>query len=167
VTDTHWGLSAQLSQIIIKYIVENTGIKTFVFGGDAITYDYTSKSAGYKLLCDFLRDYSILNGLCNAYYVTGNHEFNNADTSHATSELSRGAIKRLLNDPIYFKIHSLDGINTFYVDDDVSKIRFYCIESKNDGNWPDAAERKKIEQTLLDVPDGYSVFVYTHYGITK
>lgn len=167
-TDYHLEDNTRITPDLIDYIVNNTGIKSVIFGGDAMNHDYTSKTGGYKLLCNFLDDFGKVYEKTNMYMITGNHEMNNADRNHSAVELSKAVPYNLYNSPIFYKIktqwQSGADTNTFYVDDDVNKMRFYCIDCT-----AGASILKKyldvILPTFLTVPENYSVVVFSHTAI--
>lgn len=72
VTDTHVNSNGMHSPLLIRHLLDNTDVKTVIWGGDAIsTYgDNIDEQWEKQLQFD-----SILNGACNIYKVRGNHDF--------------------------------------------------------------------------------------------
>lgn len=168
-TDYHREDNAKKSPVLIQYLLQETGLRSVIFGGDAFNHDYTSKVGGYKLLCDFLNDFKNVADSANLYLITGNHEMNNADLNHDSVELPKSVPYNLYNDPIYFKIKTLwqsgKNTNSFYVDDDVNKIRFYGIDCTS-GASIQKAYLDVILPSLLTVPEDFSVVVFSHSGVS-
>ena len=161
VTDYHTSNNARVSPRIIAKLTKETGIRNVVFGGDAITRDTDSKLGGYALVCEFLKDFRVVEQNANTYYITGNHEQNDPANSDASVRLEQYVSRRLFNSRNTHIIHSFDGTNTFYVDDSVSKIRFLCV----DCNWKSTVywqSRLAAFQAMEDVPDGYALFIFSH-----
>lgn len=168
ITDYHYEDNSRKSPALIKYLMRKTGIRSVIFGGDAMNHDYTSKIGGYNKICTFLDDFREIRGSANMYLVTGNHEMNNADLSHGTVELPKSVTYSLFNEPIFFKITPLwasgKNTNSFYVDDDVAKVRFYCIDCTS-GASIQKAYLDVILPSFLTVPEGYFVVVFSHSGV--
>lgn len=168
ITDYHIEDNARQSPNLIKYLINQTGIKRVTFGGDAINHSYTSKVGGYNLLCEFMEDFAGVNSAANAFYITGNHEYNNADLAHAESEISPAVAYNLFNEPNFYKIQPLrtdsTETNSFYVDDDVTRMRTYYIDCNYGGTIP-VFTVKLVADSLLTVPVGYAVAMYSHTGI--
>ena len=182
ITGYHAGYNARNSVPLIQYLVKNTGIHNVSFGGDGITHDYTSKNAGYSLLCEFLNDFKGIEDVANVYYITGNHEMNDADGNNSSSRLSQQTPYRLFNGRMQGKVYNLYGTvmaysmngtsynytcnetNAFYVDFNAEKIR--CI-------YVDTLFNSKISEdsvvaafsALETVPDGYAVLIVSHRAV--
>lgn len=167
ITDLHWERNAKNSPVLIKYLIDYTGIKTVVANGDYIEKDTTSKLGGYNLLQQFMRKFAKPVGLVsNLYLNTGNHEQNDPSASATSLRIDQPVIGHLLNTPIAYKIHSIDGENSFFVDDDSVKIRFYCIECDYNSSIS-LSLRAKLFTSMLNVPEGYAVVLFSHTGINS
>ena len=165
ITDCHWEENAKVSPDMIKYLADRTGIRNVVFGGDAINHA-NSQLGGLSLLFDFLNDFRKTEEKANVYYITGNHEMNDPDTQSPDNRLPQEVPYRLFNEPIQNKIVCLEGTNTFYVDDNAARIRFYGIDC-NYGSSIMLEARVKVMDSLLTVPEGYAVLFFSHTGTTK
>ena len=168
ITDYHYEDNARKSPALIEYLIQKTGIRSVVFGGDSINHDYASKVGGYNKICTFLDDFKKIREGANMFLITGNHEMNNADLAHDSVELPKSVPYSLFNEPIFYKIKSLwasgKNTNSFYVDDDVAKIRFYGIDCTS-GASIQKAYLDVILPSFLTVPEGYAVVVFSHSGI--
>lgn len=168
-TDYHLEDNARVSPVLMRYLIGHTTIRNVIFGGDAYNHDYTSKAGGVALLASFARDFSAIREAANFYGITGNHEMNNADLSHSSSELSPAVAYNLFNEPISYKIHSLwpeTNTNTFYIDDEAAQIRYYGIDCGSGALIPIGVIRA-IAASFATVPDGYAVVLFSHTGIAE
>lgn len=169
ITDYHLEDNARNSPALIEYLINKTGIRNVIFGGDSMNHDYASKEGGLALICEFLEDFRKVREAGNMFLITGNHEMNNADGGHDSVEFSKSVPYNLFNEPNYFKITSLwestgKNTNSFYIDDTAAKIRTYCIDCNNSGT---------ILKPILDavipsfetVPEGFAVLIISHAGI--
>ena len=79
ITDTHWdwGTNAQKSPILVNYVKEMLGLKTFIFGGDFINAQVASngKYLAKQVLSDFAGKIRAAIG-CEFLPVMGNHDTN-------------------------------------------------------------------------------------------
>lgn len=168
-TDYHIQSNARNSPEIIRYLIKKTGITNVVFGGDTYNKDTTSKLNAYNNICEFLSDFEKVKEVSNLYYISGNHEYNTPkDTDSETLRLSQDAVYLLFNDPNHYKINCFQYSNSFYFDDNSTKIRTYCIDCAYDSTvLPSADARWEIFDSMLDVPDGYAVLIYSHAGQTE
>ena len=166
VTDYHKSNNACISPRLIAQLTKETGIRNVVFGGDTITKSTASKLDGYNMVIDFLKDFRVVEANANVYYVSGNHEQNDPTGGNPSMRLPQYATKRLLNDYNSHKIVSFnyDNTNVFYVDDDVAKIRYLCI----DCNYNSSIEwnaRVAAFDSMTTVPEGYALFIFSHTGL--
>lgn len=169
-TDYHYEDNARKSPALMKYIIQNTGIRNVVFGGDAYNHDYTSQAGGCKKLATFLTDMDGVRSIANLYCTTGNHEMNNADGAHDSTEIPKAVAYNMLNEPVWDKISAVWGngttvdSNSFYIDDDVAKMRIYCVDCTSGGTIL-KGYIDSIYSTLSTVPDGYAVVLFSHTGL--
>lgn len=98
------------------------------------------------------------------YYVTGNHEYNNSDLQHSEYELPKSALFMLFNDPLKDAV-CLENTNSFYVDDDNAKIRYYFVDCER-GSLIAIATIKSVLKSAENIPDGYAVVIFSHTGLT-
>lgn len=167
VTDYHLDWNARISPMLIKYLIKKTGIRNVVFGGDGYTKDTSSKLGGYNKLCGFLTDFNKVNEDADVYYITGNHEYNDPSSSSESLRLSRSSVFHLLNEPNHNIVHCFNYSNSFYYDDESVKIRTYCIDCEYDSTvLTQANARWEVFDSMLEVPEGYAVIIYSHAGQT-
>lgn len=165
ITDIHWANNAKHSPELLHYLVNNTGIKTVIANGDYIVKDSNSKMGGYNILCEFLDEFgNPVGDFANIYYNTGNHEQNDPASNSEALRIAQPVIAHLFNTPIAYKIHPLDNVNSYYVDDATTKMRFYMVESDYKSEIG-LDVRARIFESLLNVPEGYAVIVFSHVAI--
>ena len=165
ITDYHLETNIRKSPILINYIINKTGIKNVVFGGDAYNKDTSSALGGYNLLCEFVEDFNPLNSISHLFLITGNHEMNDPSASSQSLRLSPDVVYQIFNEPNKL-ITCLDNTNSFYYDDDACKIRYYYIDCGYD-SLITINTRISVFNSLLNVPEGYAVFIYSHVGTTQ
>lgn len=165
-TDYHLETNTRKSPMLINYIINKTGIKTVVFGGDAYNKSSVSSTEGFNLLCEFLEDVNQLNESANLFMITGNHEMNDPSASDINVRLSPEAVYQVFNEPNNKLITCIDDSNSFYYDDTATKIRYYFIDCDYASKIT-VDTRINIFESLLDVPEGYSVFLFSHIGTTQ
>ncbi len=169
-TDYHRERNSKKSPSLVEYIADKTGIKNVVFGGDAYDHDYTSKLGAVNLLCSFLDDFKKVRNSTNMYFITGNHEWNNADVSHEEVQIPNAVVYNLYNEPNWYKIHQLSTFphdtNSFYVDDSAAKIRMYFIDAMRGGDIPVWTIHDACV-SMQEVPEGYAVVIFSHAGFYR
>ena len=172
ITDYHMEDNARKSPALISYLIGNTGIRNVVFGGDAIDHSYGNKAGGIRKLCQFMEDFREVREKGNMYLITGNHEMNNANLDNSAGELSKAVPFNLFNAPLGNKINNLFrksngsvvNTNTFYVDDDNARMRTYFVDCTSGGTIM-KSYMDVIIPSLTEVPDGYSVLLFSHTGV--
>lgn len=165
VTDYHIEGNARHSPALIEYLMEETGIRNFMFGGDAFDSSYSSQVGAYNKICNFLTDFKNVRANGNAFFITGNHEYNNADLGHDSAEISEAVTFNLFNSPVTNKIKCLrTRTNAFFIDDDAAQMRIYGIDCNHAGQIaPDTI--KAVLDSFGTVPEGYAVVLFSHAGL--
>ena len=164
-TDYHLEANTRKSPMLINYIINKTGIKTVVFGGDAYNKSLTSATEGFNLLCEFVEDINQLNESANLFMITGNHEMNDPSAQNEDLRISNEAVYQVFNQPNKL-ITCFDDSNAFYYDDTATKIRYYFIDCDYSSKIS-IETRIDVFESLLNVPQGYSVFIFSHIGTTQ
>ena len=163
ITDYHMEDNAKQSPALARYIMQNAGVRNVIFGGDAYNKDTGSKIGGYKKLANFVSQFETLHRNGNLYMITGNHEQNDPAANEPDLRISQEAVFQIMNQPYQNIINCFDGTNTFWFDDDGEKIRYYCIDALYNSAISDAA-MLAVFSSLLTVPEGYAVIVFSHTG---
>lgn len=163
VSDYHLDANANNSPALVRYLAKKCGIKETAFNGDALTR-YDSKIEGYNKLCEFMNLFNPVADLTDIYYVTGNHEYNNSDLQHSEYEIPKSALFMLFNAPKK-DITCLNNTNSFYLDNDNTKIRYYFIDCEH-GALISVATIKSVLESAENIPDGYAVVIFSHTGLT-
>lgn len=162
-TDYHVQNNKRNSGSLIYKICKETGIKSVVFGGDSEQSE-TTKAAGYEAILSMISDFSEVAKLSKMYYITGNHEMNDPNNSHSDRRLSESMIGRTFYDQMENVEMLFDECNSFYHDDDFAKIRIYFIGCDK-AALITVDTRDKVINSLLNVPEGYSVLLISHVGL--
>lgn len=163
ITDYHVPDNTGNSPALAKKIMRETGIKELYFNGDYNNKENTP-IGGYDVLCSFLDDVKPLEYGNHIYYTTGNHEYNDPSGAESNLRIERPPIFQLFNayDKNIVSINP-DATNAYYVDYPDAKIRIYGIDCNYESEITPAT-RKYMFDSLLEVPEGYSVFVTSHVG---
>ena len=177
ITDTHLADNDLDSPFILQFLVDNGFTRRVVWGGDAITA-YGDIEQEWKhhqrLFLDAVRPKA------SYLMVRGNHEFSTKDESTGLgmtfTPLHTARLFREHYEPQI--IRPTDDVEAcyYYLDDTSQRLR-YCvfdttdsISSVNDG-WGTIvhiSERQlqwMDDNALHNVPEGYSLVVFTHIGI--
>lgn len=165
ITDYHRRNNTQRSPQLIKVLSKRTGIRSIVFGGDAQQSE-TTPLAAYNELVKVVNDFSEAAKLCKMYYITGNHEMNNpsANPDYMDRMIAEGVVGQLFMDQTINCIALHDSVNSFYHDNEYAKIRSYYIGCNYTAQIP-VDTRRAIYSSLLEVPDGYTVIIFSHVGL--
>jgi predicted MPP superfamily phosphohydrolase len=173
ITDVHWSGNKKHSPSLIKYILNNTPIKTVICGGDIINGHAATKQAAAKEIHSFTD--AITNIPCYEYLcVYGNHDNNGIGNNDDSTKLVNSEQLDLLYAPLsgrsnihwafedaQFTWDPSEAVkNDYYVDHPRSKTRFLCVDWQN----PMSGNRVAWMQKVLGQDDGYRVIVI-HHGI--
>ena len=166
ITDYHSPSNAKNSVSLMRSIIGNTGIRDVTFGGDSYNEEETLIE-GYESIVDFTKQMIPIQEESTLRMITGNHDYNNpsSDPEKLSKTLNRSAIYQLYNATMD-NIVCLDNTNSFYVDDSVTKTRFYYIDVDYSSNIT-YETMHSINTSLLDVPEGYKVFMYSHRSLAS
>lgn len=164
-TDYHRQNNALQSSKLINEITKRTCIRSVVFGGDSQQSENT-KLGGYQETIAMINDFSDVAQLCKMYYITGNHEMNNpsGDPQYDANIVPESVIGQLYMEQMNDVVPLYDENNSFYHDDVVSKIRTYFIGCDYKAVIS-IDTRRKFADSLLTVPDGYTVLVISHVAL--
>lgn len=163
VTDYHRQSNTKHSAALIQYLMDNTGTRTVVFGGDTQNYEDTFDK-GMAETVGFFNDYRSLSG--NMKNVIGNHEYNshyyNQDpASYPNVRLTKSQIWNLLcrrNEADY--IDKSDN-GDYYFDNKLRKIRYFVVASDAACHIPTDSIHWLLEK-FREVPAGYHIVVLSH-----
>lgn len=153
VTDLHWEINAQKSPALINYIQKKLNIQRLFLGGD-----FYDKWSEYEITdcMDMFR--SAFSG--KIYNVVGNHEY-------------KGTY--MTDNKIWYFLNSMAdditigdaGMNFYYVDNPIQKVRYIVLNVYTDGGddavaWFDDSQQDWLEQTALNMEFGWTAVVFTH-----
>ena len=150
ITDMHLDHNFRQSPKLIKYILDNTLIKSVVFGGDTYTSaNDTDEAFGYFM--QFNEDFRSVE---NCYAARGNHDIMNSLTDNDFYY----AFNKSLED----KLGTLNKEVYFYKDNVSQKIRYiFCDGSSIDSTIP-TAQANWITQRITELDSSWSVILFTH-----
>lgn len=165
ITDYHRASNVGISPALIYNIIGRTGIKKVVMGGDNYNSDETALAALDELNA-VVKAFNPISAVADVYYITGNHEYNNPSSNpeYLDRMLTIDTLYQLFNVPAHGTTN-LPDTNTFFLDDDASKIRYYFFDCESDSAIGTDA-RHNAFTSMLDIPEGYAVFVFSHKGLT-
>lgn len=178
VTDTHVNSNGMHSPLLIRHLLDNTDVKTVIWGGDAIsTYgDNIDEQWEKQLQFD-----SILNGACNIYKVRGNHDFmttirKGQDEGYTYSN-EKTAELLMKGCPANIHRNATDkGGCYYYFDDEKQRIRFIILDT-NDSVTSENIPRGNIvgvhnrqlqwvaDSALSTTPEEYGLIFVSHIPI--
>lgn len=160
-TDYHSQSNAQNSNRLIKKILDNTGCRFFLFGGDVQDTE-DSISGGINQLRLFKEQFKDVYD--KMYCLLGNHEFNpyslDAQTAPQYTVSYAKAYEMLLKD----KEGLYGGISeygNYWFDNSIQKIRYICTSCDYASDMP-VDSIKWVLNALKDVPDDYSIIILSH-----
>lgn len=172
VTDYHLGVdtNANMSPVLVNELINQTGISNVVFGGDAYEKGNTPDKAQNRLF-RFLDMWRPIEDRANVFYITGNHEYNRpAGDKQKGGEYVDPPENALTERTVWnaYTGHTPPEIvrlaeNSFYYDDDTAKVRYYFLDCDYKSSLdPDFLVRPAMFASLENVPDGFSVLVFSH-----
>lgn len=175
ITDTHWGDNDKQSPLLLKNIVNNTGVQNVLFGGD-IPRAFGNKEVIDEDVVGFNTAIRKYKQHRNYYPIIGNHDFtikfNRTDDTGFTYGLkeSYGMFGRELEN--YTNISNQKMY--YYRDNTAQKIRYVFVNTEESINnnvaWGVQAKISQeqadwLVNTALNVPTGYQIFVVGHVPI--
>ena len=163
-TDYHRQSNKKNSPSLVKYLMENTGARFVMFGGDAQDYEETLDAA-VKETMGFKEDFA--NERDCLFCAIGNHEFNyhyyNLDPEQypASIKMTYNQIYSLLLKQNEHLFGALNSYGDYWFDNTVQKIRYFVIGC-DEGSGISSIQFVWFLEQLLLVPNGYTVFVFSH-----
>lgn len=180
ITDSHYYTSSGSSQNgknsmgLIKYLINKLNIGKVFFGGDVFN-SANSRSKALGFFNTIRKELSPIWGYL--YNIIGNHEYNNpgATVEQKVNETTLADIYSSFMKDKETQYGSLSPACDYWIDNPIQKIRYFCIgcnygaqitePTNNDPNLPD--QIKWFCEQLLEVPDGYTVIILSHIGLTN
>lgn len=182
ITDYHIKRNAGNSLKMITMLEKNTGITKLMFGGDAYqtssnkeidpnspTTAAESKAFAQKYV-PFV--YSSMHNASHEFFsILGNHEWNHYQSGATENEGQNENTYELNLQGVYnycIKRHEsfVSGMSeegNYYVDNTAKKIRYFFLQEDGEAR-PSNATLNWLGDQLLNVPNGYYVFVIAHYA---
>lgn len=163
-TDYHRQSNKKNSPSLVKYLMENTGARFVMFGGDAQDYEETLDDA-VKETMGFKEDFASERDCL--FCAIGNHEFNyhyhNLDPEQypASIKMTYNQIYSLLLKQNEHLFGALNSYGDYWFDNAVQKIRYFVIGC-DEGSGISSIQFVWFLEQLLLVPNGYTVFVFSH-----
>lgn len=159
-TDYHDNSNSGNSHILVNSILNNTGVRAVVFGGDCINTTYEKDAAKKRLL-------AVRNAYANAenrFYIIGNHEYNDPNGTKTDKRLSASEIYSIMCGRQSLTYESTDGID-YSVVNKSAKI-YYIMMGCTYTATISTAQMEWMCEELTRVPSGYAVMVISHTGLT-
>lgn len=157
ITDAHIVRNSLHSPALIKYILSHSSVDKVFFGGDLI-----EKYTGETGKADAEAGYSLWNNLMygtDEFFIIGNHDNNNYDSTNANNALTDPeiyglAIKRSE------KIIDTYGKTSYCVDNLSQKTRYILLDCEGDGLYSDVLTW--MQGKLTELQSGWKAFIMQH-----
>ena len=170
ITDLHWdpqvlykNRNARRSPALVKKIIEETGLRKIVFGGDYFTGNDDPKFEFNQMRLLF-NAFDIKNTL--SYPIMGNHDWNGYNTTTGMWDDSTSYAQIVKQCENYVQMG--DDLN-YYYDVASCKTRYICLNThdvhsrwsaQDTANWN--AQMTWLSSTLNSTPSGYKILVLMH-----
>ena len=170
ITDLHWdpivlykNRNARRSPALVKKIIEETGLKKIVFGGDYFTGNDSAEFEFEQLRSLFIA-FNIKNTL--SYPIMGNHDWNGYNTTTGMWDDATSYAQIIKQCENYVQMG--DDLN-YYYDVASCKTRYICLNThgvhsrwsaQDTANWN--AQMTWLSSTLNSTPSGYKILVLMH-----
>lgn len=159
ITDYHAQDNAGNSLRLINEIFRTNNPSFVCFGGDAIT-NYPNKK---EAIAGLKKIHNLFDGIRGKWFpIIGNHEFNDPSANDESKRLTLSQVQAIFNRKI--KCDGYSGVTSYYVDDNMSKIRYYFIGCDYK-SIPYDDDVKWIVNSFLTIPNGYGVIILSHTGL--
>lgn len=159
ITDYHAQDNAGNSLKLINEIFRTNNPSFVCFGGDAIT-NYPNKK---EAIAGLKKIHNLFDGIRGKWFpIIGNHEFNDPSANDESKRLTLSQVQAIFNRKI--KCDGYSGVTSYYVDDNMSKIRYYFIGCDYK-SIPYDDDVKWIVNSFLTIPNGYGVIILSHTGL--
>lgn len=163
ITDPHWdprelyrNRNARRSPALVNKIIEETGIKKIIFGGDYFTGN-DSADFEFDQLHDFFTAFDIKNTL--TYPVMGNHDWNHYNTPTGQWDDNTAYAQIMKQCETYVKMG--DDL-CYYFDIDAAKTRYVVLNSHDQNDSIPALQLTWFSGVLNDTPTGYNIIIVMH-----
>lgn len=160
VTDCHWYNNQKHSPALINHILKNTNIKMVVNGGDIIQGHEATKNDAIEEIFDCIKAFQFGDSTIKTYTLFGNHDDNTNNNAEDTeAHLSQIELYALMFKSFESNNVKYGGHNYYYIDNDVTKIRYYFLD------WLPStmtAQAEWVSQSMSELPSGYDVVVFCH-----
>lgn len=179
ITDTHVISNKMQSPYLIRRILNNTSIKTVIWGGDAINSHSNDIDMQWKKQLVFD---SVFNGACQLYKVRGNHDFSvlgNDNTDGFSFSNKKSAEYLLKNIPSNVHRNFNDSEACYYYfDDEARRVRYIIFDSSdsvsnvanihgNVTNMRDIQLQWIADSAIATTANGYGIIFISHIPITN
>lgn len=159
ITDYHAQDNAGNSLGLINEIFRTNNPSFVCFGGDAIT-NYPNKE---EAIAGLKKIHNLFDGIRGKWFpIIGNHEFNDPSANDESKRLTLSQVQAIFNRKI--KCDGYSGVTSYYVNDNISKIRYYFIGCDYK-SIPYDDDVKWIVNSFLTIPNGYGVIILSHTGL--
>lgn len=159
ITDTHWDQNSKNSPALINKIINETGIKNVICGGDLISQG--TKTAMMSVMKAHMQAFNFLGD--NFKTIFGNHDLNTnlqESAEYADRWFSEGEAFSMMHS----NLSNVNYGDYFYYsfDNNITKTRYICLDTRM-GN---ISEEQMVWLKNLLEKDNYNVIIFAHWLYT-
>lgn len=158
-TDTHLEES-YYSAPMLEYICEKTNCNKIILGGDYCKEPFSTGS-GYMQIANSVERYKYITR--NVWPIVGNHDSGQYGITNSSKYVTPSMLYSILCDSIYGMPDS-SPVNYYYQDNTDSKIRYYMLDSGNEGRLDDD-QAAWLKSTASSLDSSWTIVVAVHQGI--
>ncbi len=171
--DTHVRESRFSSVHILRSVLQNTPVKTVLYGGDTV-----SAYGDEEKICEDVRHFHSLYAFANLYPARGNHDIYGKpyEYSNVGYVLSNEKVYEYIFKDIQGKVHGIPGKTYYWFDHAGTKVRYIVIDTNEinitgyheNGIWDQLGVTVTTEQlawfadVLMQTPGDYKIIVMGH-----
>lgn len=155
ISDMHWGKNDRLTPLIVKHIINHTGVKRVFTGGDVITHSDESKEAMQSLWDDFNAAFSFAEPYF--YQIRGNHDDNSYQQKNLSAVLCK---EEILTKQTVGNAERFGNGFSFYVEDEEKKTTYLCLDTGK--QFLEEDDYDSIAKVLKLIPPDWHIVVLSH-----
>lgn len=152
--------------LIMKYIKEHSNVGMAVFGGDAITGNYSSQETAIRDLIYFREVFAPIWDSMNS--IIGNHDF--GDNSSDLNALPYSVVYNILcsdKEKDYSDLYTTSSTSpgSYVIDNKAGKIRYIFMNQNSVNNYQ--AQFTWFCEQMNTTPAGWTIVFFAHHSLVK